>query len=337
MSIVNNNGKPWQDQFESNESFGGDITGWTAETSLPVAVGYGAAAITTNRVYLFYRGTNYTAPIDQSGTIGTWQSISGPTIDVEQQQIIVTKNYIYSLGGDINSAPQSCVQYALVNSDGTIGAWVQSANSLPVGLRSSNALVTRNRVYMFGGASGSGTISSIYTAPIDSNGIIGAWSYHGETPFGPGSSKQAWLAGNYVYLTGATVWPGLARAPFESDGIIGSWENVTQLPARRMGASTAVTNKTVYVIGGDYSGAKNTVYYSQLNSNGDLSSWTTGTVLPISVAGAHLVITSSKIYIIGGLSLTSVISAPFTGGANSYVGWYSPEFWTNFKGQTEII
>lgn len=337
MSIVNNNGKPWQDQFISNESFAGDITGWVAETALPTDIVYGAAAVTTNRVYIFYTGKNYTAPIDISGTIGAWQSITGPTIDVGEQQVIVTKNYIYSIGGGISSNPQSYVQYAPVNQDGTIGAWVVSSNSLPTGLRYSNALVTRNRVYMFGGTSPTEVTTAIYTAPIDSNGIIGVWSYHGNTPFGPGDGKQAWIAGNYVYLTGSTVWPGLARAPFDSNGLIGPWENVAQLPSRRSGASVAVTNNTVYVIGGRYSSSEKTVYYSTLNDNGDLSSWKTGTAIPVFATGAHLVITSSKIYVMGGVASTSVISAPFTGGTNSYVGWHSPEFWTNLKGQTEIL
>jgi hypothetical protein len=69
------------------------------------------------------------------------------------------------LGGYNGSAYVSTVYTAPINSDGSLGTWT-TGTSLPGVLSESQAIVTKNRVYLLGGHNGSAYVSTVYTAPI---------------------------------------------------------------------------------------------------------------------------------------------------------------------------
>ena len=99
--------------------------------------------------------TVYTAPINADGTLGTWTTDANLPAAFNASQAVVTKNRVYLLGGYTGSAGLATVYTAPINNDGTIGSWV-AGTSLPGALAFSQAVVTRNRVYLFGGAVNSG-------------------------------------------------------------------------------------------------------------------------------------------------------------------------------------
>ena len=145
---------------------------WTTATPLPGTVGYFQAIVTKNRVYLlggytngFVSSTVYTAPINLDGTLGAWTTSTSLPSAVTYSQAIVTKNRVYLLGGIITSSYSSTVYTAPINLDGTLGAWTTST-SLPSNLAVSQAIVTKNRVYLLGGVINGGYSSTVYTAPI---------------------------------------------------------------------------------------------------------------------------------------------------------------------------
>ena len=55
-----------------------------------------------------------------------------------------------------------------------ITGWT-TGTSLPGPLVGSQAIVTKNRVYLLGGHSASSTVSTVYTAPVNVDGTLGAW------------------------------------------------------------------------------------------------------------------------------------------------------------------
>ena len=172
----------------SINTVGGALGAWTTATSLPEALGYSQAVVTSNRVYLLgVSGSNqtstvYTAPINEG-----WYSRS---LDYRLpvylefkvgSQAIVTSNRVYLLGG-INGSV-STVYTAPINEDGTLGAWT-TATSLPGSFRYSQAVVTSNRVYLLGGRSG---MYLLFTLPLPINKmVLGAWT---TAPSLPGSFK----------------------------------------------------------------------------------------------------------------------------------------------------
>jgi hypothetical protein len=109
--------------------------------------------------------TVYTAPINTDGTLGTWTTGTSLPGALHYSHAVVTKNRVYLLGGSNGSAPVSTVYTAPINTDGTLGTWT-TGTSLPVVLYLSQAVVTKNRVYLLGGYEGSKAVSTVYTAPF---------------------------------------------------------------------------------------------------------------------------------------------------------------------------
>ena len=73
---------------------------------------------------------------------------------------------MYLLGGSNGNSSVSTVYTAPINADGTLGEWA-AYTSLPDGVFSSQAIVTKNRVYLLGGHNGNSAVSStVYTASI---------------------------------------------------------------------------------------------------------------------------------------------------------------------------
>ncbi|WP_027389231.1 LamG-like jellyroll fold domain-containing protein [Chrysiogenes arsenatis] len=212
----------------------GTLGAWSISGNLPVTISFHQAIVTKNRVYIvggtisshlqngMTSDNNYSAPINEDGTLGAWSAANDLLIPVIAHQAIVTNSRVYLLGGskvfeqygylvqmqDIQSAP--------INEDGTLGAWSISGN---IGINANpfpsphQAIVTKNRVYLIGK-------SNTYTAQISDEGILGSWSATaGSLP----DSSQAIITKNRVYLlggsSGSNAISTIYSAPF-ADG----WE-----------------------------------------------------------------------------------------------------------------
>ena len=158
----------------------------------------------------------YAFNTSQSGDITGWTTGTSLPGALTGSQAIVTKNRVYLLGGNSGTTQVSTVYTAPINADGTIGAWT-TGTPLPVRLNVSQAVVTKNRVYLIGGHNGTTTASTVYTAPINADGTLGAWTIGTSLP-GPLSHSQAIVTSSKVYLlggyNGTTVMSSIYVAPF---------------------------------------------------------------------------------------------------------------------------
>jgi hypothetical protein len=117
--------------------------------------------------------TVYTAPINADGTLGVWTTGTSLPAAVSHSQAIVTKNRVYLLGGSVNGSTSSTVHTAPINADGTLGTWT-TGTSLPAAVYDSQAIVTKNRVYLLGGRDvNNNPTNVVYTAPINADGTLG--------------------------------------------------------------------------------------------------------------------------------------------------------------------
>ena len=223
---VHINGRPWRQRWLHDDPSPADVTSWTTGTSIPAALAQSQAIVTKDRVYLLggydnsaYVATVYTAPINSDGTLGTWTtgtSLPGP---LGQSQAVVTKDRVYLLGGYNNSAYVATVYTAPINSDGTLGAWT-TGTSLPGALGDSQAIVTKDRVYLLSGYNGTAFAATVYTAPINSDGTLGAWTTGTSLPGALGRS-QAVVTKDRVYLLGGNTGSPSSvvyTAPFSGGG-----------------------------------------------------------------------------------------------------------------------
>ena len=327
----------------------GTLGTWTTSTSLPANMGHSQAIVTSNRVYLLGGHINgawsavvYTAPILSDGTLGTWTTSTSLPGNMGDSQAIVTSNRVYLLGGSINGVWSAVVYTAPILSDGTLGTWTTST-SLPGTVGNSQAIVTKNRVYLLGGYNGSGDSAVVYTAPILSDGTLGTWTTSTSLP-GTVAYSQAIVTSNRVYLLGGLINGDYSAvvytAPILSDGTLGTWTTSTSLPANMGHSQAIVTSNRVYLLGGHINGAWSAVVYTApILSDGTLGTWTTSTSLLGTVSHSQAIVTSNRVYLLGGYTggvySAVVYTAPFSGGLNDYSPYYdgsiAPTDPTNFR------
>jgi hypothetical protein len=332
------NGQPWKQQYLINSTQSNDITGWSADSStLPNGLYYSQAIVTKNRVYMLggwngvYTNAVLTAPINADGTLGAWVAGTALPGIMSLSVALITKNRVYLIGAYTdNSVQVSTVYTAVVNADGTLGTWT-TGTSLPVALGWSSGFITRNRVYICGGnTAGSVSVSTVYTASISSDGIIGTWTTGPSLPQA-GSGYSCIVTKNRVYLLGSYQSNNIHTAVINDDGTIGNWTTSGSLPNLLANSQALVTKNRVYLLGG-YNGSSyvSTVYTTTINSDGTLGTWEIGTSLPTSLGTTAVICTKNKIYLIGGQgaggTLTSAIySAPINGGLNDYSSYYGED------------
>ena len=341
----------------------GTLGAWTTSTSLPGVVGYAQAIVTKNRVYLLggsndtvYLSTVYTAPINVDGTLGAWTTSASLPGTLSGSQAILTKKYVYMLGGSaVQGTAVSTVYRAPINSDGTLGTWTTDT-SLPGALGYSQAITTKNRIYLLGGWSGGSAVSTVYTAPINSDGTLGTWATGTSIP-NTVTFSQSVVTKNRVYLLGginisSVYLSTVYTAPINDDGTLGTWTTGTALPGILGHSQTIVTKNKIYMIGGynsattsivyvaNFSGGMNdySVYFNEDTTNymmsgsgkpwqqqyqinttqtGDITGWSTGTALPITLSGSAVIMTKNRVYLMGGYNGTGSVSSVYTAPINA--------------------
>lgn len=246
-------------------------------------------------------------------------AISGWTLDsnalpgeAAMSQPIVTKNRVYLLGYYSETVVGMPTVYtAPIDENGVVGAWT-TTGSLPTGVAYALAFITKNRIYLLGGYNGSTTLRTIYTATINNDGSLNAWT---TSPIQMPSylshasltviKNRVYIFGGYTSIASGGVQTAsnlVYSAPINADGTIGEWVAATPLPAARARTCVITTNNRVYVLGGadvNYNYVS-TVYTAPINADGTLGSWATGTSLPLINGHMQLFTTKSAAYIFGG-------------------------------------
>lgn len=253
----------------------------------------------------------YEINTEQSTDIAGWTT--GPSLPgvLFGSQAIVTKNRVYLLGGQNNSVMVSTVYTAPINIDGTLGTWV-TGTSLPGPLSLSQAIVTKNRVYLLGGTNGVGTVSTVYTAPINADGTLGSWAIGTSLPV-VFRASQVIVTKNRVYLLGGYVNSDITTvhtAPINEDGTLGTWTTDTSLPHGNHASQAIVTKNRVYLLGGNYG---STVLTAPINADGTLGGWSAGGGLPAASFYSQAIVTKNRVYLLGGYNgsyRSTVYTAP---------------------------
>ncbi len=149
---------------------------------------------------------------------------------------------VYVLGGvDASGMASSTVYYASLSSSGAVGTWA-TTTALPQARYAFGAAVFEGRLYVAGGNDGTDTpTATVYSAQINSDGTLGAWST--SLP-----SLQAPVAYHQLVSTGGTLY------------VLG-------------GTSSAAVDPTSV---GQSPGTVSTVYYNSINPDGTLAGpgWT---------------------------------------------------------------
>jgi N-acetylneuraminic acid mutarotase len=295
----------------------GTVDAWTAAPSFTTARYYHTSVVCNGYLYVIggsSSGSNWSndvqyIAINSNGTIGTWSATTSFTTAREGHTSVVYNGYLYVIGGNGTLVGYlHSVQFAPINSDGTIGAW-SATTSFTTARRSHTSVAYNGNLYVIGGYSGySGYNGSYFNnvqyAPINSDGTVGAWS--ATTSFATARCSHTSVVYNgYLYVIGGATGSGprndVEVAPINSDGTIGTWSATTSFTTAREGHTSVVYNGYLYVIGGQgSSGDLNDVQFSPIHSDGTIGAWSATTSFTTARWAHTSVVYNGYLYVIGG-------------------------------------
>jgi N-acetylneuraminic acid mutarotase len=283
------------------------------------------------------------------GTVGAWHYthnstddnttfVSGFTTARSFHASVAYNGYLYVLGGS-NGSLRNDVQYAPINSNGTIGSWT-ATNSFTTARNYHTAVAYNGYLYVLGGEGGS-FLNDVQYAPINSNGTIGTWAY--TTSFTTARDAHTSVAYNgYLYIIGGENGSNLEDvqyAPINTNGSIGTWTYTTSFSAGRFNHTSVAYNGYLYVVGG-YNGVFLTdVQFAPINSSGTIGPWTATSNFSTTRNAHTSVAYNGYLYVIGGYDnsyLADVQYAPIN--SNGTIGSWTAtaSFITGRRGHTSV-
>lgn len=275
-----------------------------------------------------------TAPVTFNPSAVTWAAgpnlpaaISGAGVAFAQ---FATSGFVYAVGGaGAGGVPVASVSYASVNPDGTLGPWTAST-ALPTALafpaavaatQRNSAVATNGFLYALGGATNAAgaPVSTVYRAPINTDGSVGAWVTNATALPAPARSVAAIIQYGSMYVFGGATTSNAPiatayRSPIQVDGAV-TWKIEPALPSARARFGYGVFGLYLYAFGGDSialapndttEGGKqlSQVAYAKLNpSTGDIATtWTTAaTGLTAGRAAFPAALGAGNVLLTGGL------------------------------------
>lgn len=234
---------------------GGTATYWYSDTALTNARSFFAAVAYNNRIYIFGGLTASTtvlstntvqyASIQPNGTLTTWTSTGMSALGTAKYGLSaqVYNDNVYVLGGNatFNGTPVNTVEYARLNSDGTMNSW-----------RTANAFTT-----------GRQTMGGIFSA------IWGAYLYIG------GGCTTVNINGRCTAIASE-----VQLASINADGSLAPWGTITGITNSQIGYTFIAWQNGLYKLGGCISQSTSTgecddtiytVQYGVINQDGDAS------------------------------------------------------------------
>jgi len=209
-------------------------------------------------------GHVFRAAIQPSGALGNWVAEAsvepGTSYDTALKAY---KGHLY-LFGRYDGTYYNVIRIATINADGSLGAW--GAGSLPLALDRASVQIYNDRVYLAGGITTGNTVWGFsYSAPVRTNGALGAWRQEANLPL-PLWYQGSVLINDQIFLFGGatntattgqvnTIYQGNVSA---TNGTIASWALADTMPSSfntGPGAVYAAENGNVYLIGGANSAA----------------------------------------------------------------------------------
>ena len=209
----------------------------------------------------------YWAPISEAGAIGSWTASSSLPAGRRFGCVVLVGTRVYYLGGQqirylvefssFVEDSKSTVYYADLDTNGDLGTWSTSGNSLPDLRARSGAAIAGNTIYLVGGEKGGNKQDTVFKATI-SGTSIGAWSTSGYTLGEVKSDVQTCVTHGTIYVFGGTgsasyVFDKVAYNGLDSSGeLTGAWSNGTVLPGGDglTFFDVLVTSSKIYLLGG---------------------------------------------------------------------------------------
>jgi hypothetical protein len=318
----------------------------------------GAIQVGTNILYIggsdgeAAQSTVYVAPLAGTGNFGPWTE--GPALPEPRADasVILVSGAVYVIGGfDAAGAPTTTV--FTLTPDPTTGAlteWVPAEDlALPEGRADAAIAGTPDGLVLVGGEGPDGTVGTVWKAPLETDGSLGAWEP--EAPLlQPQAGGTAALIGDFLWLWGGHDAAGPVGAvqrgsigleaaeglPENPDaGKVVQWAvaNEINLPAARDNGAGWAASGTLYQLAGrDSDGLHGELYWAIPTTDGDLPEWKhlEASDLPFGLEGGSPFISGPNVIVVGGETDQGVT----TSSARANTAPLSPFFQLGLVGAT---
>lgn len=258
----------------------------------------------------------------------TWQEGENLPAGREKHAVCVANGRLYVLGGTtyldtVLSAPLDPVS-------GEPKGWLTTAQ-LATPLELPAAWVAGGLLYVAGGIQGSSQdVSAVRSAPLGSNGALGAWSDQTAMPSKLYAIAPA-LAGSRVYLVGggASSWTGIVRYnTIEAGGKVGSaWKDAKPLPQAAgggVGSALPIAGR-LWLFGPAEGGLPGKqVLAAKLQADGSLGDWLPMGTLPVG-RQSRAVYLKGRVWIAGGSTATGDLESVLTAEVGDKLGPWDPD------------
>ncbi len=326
-------------QVERRLTTGGTTT-WTSTTSLPTG-SEGLATASYNSYIYAIGGTGlassvYYAATNSDGTLGSWTATSSMNTPRSYMGAAAYNSRLYVWGGYNNSSGNATasVEYAPINSDGSLGSWTL-ANSMPTAVCRAGTAAFKGYLYSFGGSttpssgctsSSTGATSTVQYAAIKADGSLGNWQTTTSIAYGSSGqviSAMATIANGYAYLAGGhnngggTSYSDMQSAPVNADGSLGSWTATTSLTAATHSAGFISYQGFLFMLSNQSNATSSA--YAQVYSGGTTASWFSASYFPLTSGRSNgsAVSVNNYLYYIGGSGPSATAEYTRVGGVNS--------------------
>lgn len=266
--------------FSAGSNSDGSLDDWLSVNNLPETRYWASRAVSGNRIYLLggakfdgsttYAKTVYSA-LGNNGSLSNWQILTAMPSAAAQGGAVVVGNYLYYMGGRNDTGNRQDIFYAPINTNGTLGAWVTSAISLPAPMFAMGIGAYQNNIYVVGGVANGVVVKKVYKTVVNpANGALSAFIEVDALPHDYNGTNQTLIVDNKIITVGGGDNNGPIKNVFYTDinpdGTLSGWqESAYPLPVANGGGAVGFGNGYLYFTGGYSGGYTDKVYYTKLN------------------------------------------------------------------------
>ncbi|MDD5693215.1 MAG: hypothetical protein PHU86_01970, partial [Patescibacteria group bacterium] len=274
-----------------------------------------------------YLDTVRYAKINEDGTVGDWTTSPNLLNKARAYHSSAVYNgYLYLVGGFDNNNDYSDVEYAKINSDGSIGTWAIATNELSSYRGYQASLAYNGYLYVIGGYDGTSDTNIIEYAALDpDDGSVGTFSLAANTFVGGREELVAFVYNDFLYITGGygsispdpTVYYSDTQYSTINflDGSLGVWTTSSMaLPYPVSYSTVAVSGNKIYLVGGERDDTHNkitNVFYTIVGPDHEITAWQdTGSNISTPVVDQWGGVWNGYVYVVGGYTSNSYTGIP---------------------------
>jgi hypothetical protein len=215
--------------------------------------------------------------------------------------------FVYVVGGQFADPPIDQVLVAPIAADHSLGPWA-TTTPLPLPRTQLTATIHGGWLYAIGGRDALDADDTVFYAPINVDGTLGAWQTTTSLPEARGGLALV-TVGSRLYAIGGRNSSGhlndVVMSSFNIDGTLAPWVQVGTFATGREVPQAVVDSGFLYILGGitvvNGGGKLDDVQVARVMDNGSLGPFVATTPLPSPRDSFGVYAVASEIYIVGGI------------------------------------